>query len=259
MATLSDSLGLTTSTHDPVSLERFEQALASLFHSDGNALPAIERAIARDPAFAIGHCLRAGALILGAAEESAAPLAASVAAIESNTGANERERRHAAAARNWLDGNVTRAARLYGKLLRDYPRDRLALLVAHGLDFRLGQREMLRDRVAAILPDWDRRDREYGYVLGMHAFGLEETGDYDRALAAADRSLALVPDNAAAIHVVAHVLEMRGPPEEGIAWLRKRSRSGSAMPAFASISRGTLRSPVRCRRHADARSRPMTT
>ena len=55
----------------------------------------------------------------------------------------------------------------------------------------------------------------------MHAFGLEETGDYDRAMAAAQRSLELVPDNAAAIHVIAHVLEMKGPPEQGIAWLRK--------------------------------------
>jgi tetratricopeptide (TPR) repeat protein len=221
MATLPDSLGLITSTGDPVSLERFEQALASLFRSDGKALPAIERAIERDPAFAIGHCLRAGALVLGGADAPAAALAASVAAIECNAGANERERRHAAAARHWLDGDVTRAAGLYGALLRDYPRDRLALLVAHGLDFRLGRRDMLRDRIARVLPHWDTRDREYGYVLGMHAFGLEETGDYDRALAAAQRSLELVPDNAAAIHVIAHVLEMRGPPDKGIAWLRQ--------------------------------------
>ena len=35
---------------------------------------------------------------------------------------------------------------------------------------------------------------------------FEETGDYDGALAAAHRSPELVPDNAAAIHVIAHVL-----------------------------------------------------
>ena len=93
--------------------------------------------------------------------------------------------------------------------------------MAHGLDFRLGRRDMLRDRIAAVLPHWDARDAEYGYVLGMHAFGLEETGDYDRALATAHQSLELVPDNAAAIHVIAHVLEMRGPPDKGIAWLRR--------------------------------------
>ena len=220
MPILPDSVGLIASTGDPRSLEGFEQALASLFRADGNAMATIERALARDPAFAAGHCLRAAALVLSGADSSSSALAASVAAIEGNAGANERERRHAAAARSWLAGDVARAARLYGELLRDYPRDRLALLVAHALDFRLGQREMLRDRIAGILPHWDARDAEYGYLLGMHAFGLEETGGYDRALAAAHKSLELVPDNAAAIHVIAHVLEMRGPPDEGIAWLR---------------------------------------
>lgn len=218
MTPLPDSVGLVVSTDDPRSLEGFEQALASLFLTDGNATATIERALARDPAFAAGHCLRAAALVLSGTDASA--LAASVAAIERNAGANERERRHAAAARCWLAGDAARAALLYGELLRDYPRDRLALLVAHGLDFRLGQRDMLRDRIAGILPHWDARDAEYGYLVGMHAFGLEETGDYDGALAAARKSLELIPDNAAAIHVIAHVFEMRGPPDAGIAWLR---------------------------------------
>jgi tetratricopeptide (TPR) repeat protein len=220
MTTLPDSAGLITSTDDPLSLAGFEQALAGLFRSDGNALPVIERVIGRDPAFAAGHGLRAGALVLSGADSPAGALAASVAAIERNSAANERERRHAAAAHQWLDGDVVRAARLYGELLRDYPRDRLALLVAHGLDFRLGRHDMLRERIAGILPHWDTRDPEYGYLLGMHALGLEETGNYDGALTAAHRSLELVPDNAAAIHVIAHVIEMRGPPDKGIAWLR---------------------------------------
>ena len=91
---------------------------------------------------------------------------------------------------------------------------------------------MLRDRIAAVLPHWDASDPEYGYLLGMHAFGLEETGDYDRALATAHKSLELIPDNAAAIHVIAHVLEMRGPPDKGIAWLRETQPIWSANAGF---------------------------
>ena len=219
-----DSAGLMTSSTDAVSLDSYEQAIVSLFRADGRALPTIERALARDPAFTAGHCLRAGALVLGGSNTAAATLAASIAAIERNAEANERERRHAAAARRWLGGDVAGAARLYDEILRDYPRDRLALLVAHGLDFRLGQRQMLRDRIAGILPHCNAGDAEYGYALGMYAFGLEETGDYDRALTTAQRSLELVPDNVSAIHVIAHVLEMRGPPEKGIAWLRSTQR-----------------------------------
>ena len=220
MAILPAAAALATSPADAFALEFFERALASLFRADGGALATIEHALERDPEFAAGHCLRAAALILAGADGSTAALAASIAAVERNPAANARERRHAAAARCWLGGGVACASRLYGQLLRDDPRDRLALLVAHSLAFRLGQREMLRDRVKAVLPHWSASDREYGYVLGMCAFGLEETGDYDRALVMAQESLALVPDNAAAIHVIAHVLEMRGPPENGIAWLR---------------------------------------
>jgi tetratricopeptide (TPR) repeat protein len=232
MGTLRDSAGLTTSTNDRLSLEQFEQALACLFRSDGHALPIIERAIARDPGFAIGHCLRAGALVMGGADANTAPLLGSVSAIEGNASANERERRHAAAASHWNDGDMVGAGRLYGELLRDYPRDRLALLVAHSLDFRLGRHDLLRDRVARVLPHWEPAAPEYGYILAMHAFGLEETGDYDRALEAAHLSLERVPDNAAAIHVIAHVYEMRGPPDGGIAWLRQTQPIWAANAGF---------------------------
>src|SRR5512144_168447 len=108
MTPLPDALGLVTSTDDARSLECFERALASWFRSDGNTIPTIETAIARDPAFVAGHCLRAGALILNGADSAAAALAASVAAIERHAAANERERRHAAAARHWLGGNAVR-------------------------------------------------------------------------------------------------------------------------------------------------------
>ena len=40
---------------------------------------------------------------------------------------------------------------------------------------------MLRDRVAQVLPHWNADVPGYGYVLGMYAFGLEETNLYDRA------------------------------------------------------------------------------
>jgi hypothetical protein len=48
--------------------------------------------------------------VLSDADTSAAALTASVAAIERNSGANERERRHAAAPRHWLDGDIAQAA-----------------------------------------------------------------------------------------------------------------------------------------------------
>ena len=67
----------------------------------------------------------------------------------------------------------------------------------------------------------------------MYAFGLEETGDHASAEKIARRSLALVPDNAAAVHVVAHVLEMQGRAQEGVAWLESTRSIWSRNAGFA--------------------------
>jgi len=128
-------------------------------------------------------------------------------------------RRHAAAARAWLDGDQTLAAERYGAILIDWPRDILALAAVHALDFRLGQRRMLRDRVAQVMPEWDETVPSYASVLAMYAFGLEENGQYRRAEEMARRALALDPRHPGAIHVIAHVMEMQGRAREGLEFL----------------------------------------
>ena len=50
----------------------------------------------------------------------------------------ERERMHLDAARAWLSRDFTGAAKLYGDICAEYPRDLLALQIAHLFDFFLG-------------------------------------------------------------------------------------------------------------------------
>jgi hypothetical protein len=117
MSTATDSAGLTASTGDRISMEQFERALSGLFRSDGTALSGVQAALARDPSFLLGHCLRAGTLVLAGADTHPAGLTVSLSAIECSPRANDRERRHARAARCWLDGDAAGAARLYGEVL----------------------------------------------------------------------------------------------------------------------------------------------
>jgi hypothetical protein len=79
---------------------------------------------------------------------------------------------------------------------------------------------MLRDRIARALPAWDVGVPGYHSVLGMHAFGLEETGAYGRAEAAGRRGVELEPRDGWSQHAVAHVLEMQSRQADGIAWMR---------------------------------------
>jgi len=164
-------------------------------------------------------------------------LATSAAEIEAaahhGAAANARERGHIAACRAWLDGDWRRAVRSWGDVLLDHPRDTLALQLAHIGDFFLGQSQMLRDRVARVLPYWRESTPGFGYVLGMHAFGLEETGDYARAEQAGRQALELNARDPWAVHAVAHVMEMQGRLADGIAWLESRAPDWSPDNGFA--------------------------
>ena len=212
----------------------YERALASLHASRGDALAGIEEVLSSAPDFVAGHCLRAAALILAGDVLDRHRLAGSVRTIEQQWDrATDRERRHAMAARAALEGDERLALERYGDLLIAHPADSLAMLVAHALDFRLGQREMLRDRVAQVLPYWNESMPNFGYILGMYAFGLEETGDYAQAEEFARRALELEPDHAGATHVIAHVLEMQGRNREGIAWLESTRHIWQNNPGFA--------------------------
>jgi len=60
MKSRPDSAGLLTSTEDERSLEAFEQALASLFRTDGRALATIERALAHERTLGLHRRRRSG-------------------------------------------------------------------------------------------------------------------------------------------------------------------------------------------------------
>jgi tetratricopeptide (TPR) repeat protein len=225
---LKDCRGLEVSSSNQASLERFEQAVELTASYFVDPLALINTALEREPSFAMGHCLRA-ALGVMSSERGALPMVReSVAAVEARgSGANDRERAHAAAARSWMEGDLAGAVRRYGDIIVDFPRDLLALQVAHVGDFFLGQSAFLRDRVAQVLPAWDGSVPGYGYVLGMHAFGLEETGLYDRAEDTGRKALELNRRDPWAVHAVAHVMEMQGRIRDGIEFLGSRTADWS--------------------------------
>jgi tetratricopeptide (TPR) repeat protein len=201
---------------------RRDRALALLLTHRGDPLAEVNRVLAEDPHCVSGHCLRAAAIVGADASVARPLLTASLAAIEAACpDADHPARRHADAARAWLDGDSTLAAERYGSIVIDRPQDVLALTTAHALDFRLGRRRMLQDRLAQALPAWNPAMPGYASVLAMYAFGLEENGHYRQAEELARRALAIDPGHPGAIHVIAHVMEMEGRAREGLAFLDK--------------------------------------
>lgn len=232
--TLHDIRGLTVSTRSRAALDRYEAAVELLNGFYLDFIATIDEALAEDPGFVMGHCFRAG--VFAACNEAAVmpEVRRSLEAAEAlSAHANDRERAHMAAVRAWLEGDLERAAALYGRIVQEHPHDIVALQIGHQADFFLGESRMLRDRVAQVLPHWGEGVPGFGYVLGMHAFGLEQTNLYARAEETGRRALDLNRRDPWAIHAVAHVLEMQGRVEEGVDWLESRRAEWADGNAFS--------------------------
>ena len=209
------------------------RALTDMLANRGRPGEEIDRILDDHPRSIFAHCLRLAVIVRDDNRAAEAALAASIAAITlAGSAAGDRAHRHAAAATLWLEGD-TLALEGYAALAAEEPRDIIALAVAHALDFRLGDRPMLRDRVARALRHWTSATQGYAAVLAMYAFGLEENGDYRHAERLARRALALEPGLAPAIHVLAHVMEMEGRAHEGLALLAANEAAWADGSGFA--------------------------
>ncbi len=221
---LMDSRGLPVSTSSHAALEKYELAAGQTLGYFGNPLAALDEALAEDPDFAAAHMLRADLAVMSS-EQGALPLIQESVAAIARLGdrATARERAHVGAAEAWAQGRFERAAHRYGAIAIEHPRDLLAIQCAHVIDFNLGDSILLRDHVAQALPYWNDEVPGYGYLLGMYAFGLEETANFARAEDVGRHALSLNPRDPWAVHAVQHVFEMQGRIHDGIEWLNATS------------------------------------
>ena len=225
--TLLDQHGHRVSGANARSLDAFEQAQRELRCFIDDPVASVDRAIAESPDMPMAHVLKAWLHLLGT-EPAGRAVADECNRAAAALPADERERAHLAASQALAAGRLQEASMRLEDLSVRWPRDLLALQVGHQLDFFQGDSRMLRDRIARALPAWDHGIDGYHAVLGMHAFGLEETADYAQAELQGRRAVDLEPRDGWAWHAVAHVAEMRNAPRDGIAWLRPHRDTWSA-------------------------------
>ena len=220
----SDVRGVPVTASDRKLVDQLDEA-ATLFHGFfADPVAAVDRALERDPGFIMGLALKGG-IYATSSEKAAEPVLDEILARLKPlaASANARERGHICALESWRAGRFDAAIEDWGRILFEYPRDLIALQFAHLGDFMLAQSLTLRDRPARVLHAWDRKVPGYGFVLGMWAFGLEESGHYADAERAGREALDLNARDPWSVHAVAHVLEMQNRVDEGIAWLEGRA------------------------------------
>ena len=218
----------TTPDHRPVTganpraLERYDVAVEALLRLSDDVAEAWEATVADDPGFALGHIGRA---YLGCLSTEAAATADARRILDDlgqPSGLNDHERRHLDAVRAYAHGDLLGASERLSALSVAYPRDALALAVGHQLDFFCGDSVTLRDRIGRALMSWRPTEPNFGFLLGMHAFGLEECGLYPQAESTGLRALEHYARNVWALHAVVHTHEMQGRTEDGLRLLDDR-------------------------------------
>lgn len=182
--------------------------------------PLLKHALAADPDMVMAHCLKGYFFLLMASgplrDRVPKVLAAAEAGLEGGTA---REKTHVRALKHWLDGDTSGAAGAWEEILADHPRDVLALRLAHHAYFYMGAAGGMLSSVERVFDAWGEDLAGYGFVLGMRAFALEESGDYSAAEEAGRRAVDINADDPWAIHAVAHVMEMQGRYGEGVEWI----------------------------------------
>ena len=216
---MRDSLDLELTGAAPAALDHYERALHELQCFVGDPVASVDKAIAASPGFVMAHVLK-GYLFGLATEPAATAIAASAHAAALPLGGTAREKAHVAALGKLAQGRWHEASRLLEDITIADPRDALALQTGHQIDFFTGDARMLRDRIARALPAWSASMPGYHAMLGMHAFGLEEMGDYVRAERVGRSAVEIEPRDGWAQHAVAHVMEMQSRQQDGIAWMR---------------------------------------
>ncbi len=217
----------------PAARDHFDAGCDALAHYSGDPVGAFDAAIAEAPDCAMAHLARAWCFALATEPAAAEAARLAIAALEGRT-LDDRSSGHMAAITAALAGEWTLAARRIERHSLAFPRDLIALQAGHLIDFLRADARTLRDRIARALPHWQGVPGQ-SLLLGMHAFGLEEAGDYARAEAAGRDAVAADPRDCWAHHAVGHVMEMQGRPADGLAWIAGREAHWGAEENFFKV------------------------
>jgi tetratricopeptide (TPR) repeat protein len=205
----------------PESARAFDRAMADYYGLTGDPVGVLRSALARDPGFALGGVGIAALFMIGGFRGDHPEVMSALRAAEASIArSSQREQNHLAAAKAWARGEFSQAILGWERILADTPTDALALRLAQDAYFFLGRSTAIRDCAERVLPAWDRDNPLASFVLGLYAFGLEETGDLKRAEDFGREALARNPRDAWATHALAHVMETANRHEEGVAFLK---------------------------------------
>jgi tetratricopeptide (TPR) repeat protein len=211
---------------DKSQIDLWNRIIRGILSHGASTGPDLQKLLAERPDFALGHAIRGFACKLLARSEMEVVAAEALAAAKNCKAGTAREHGFVLALEDWIKGSPTRASARLQSLLDEAPQDALAMKLIQGIHFMMGRPTEMRASIEGVIGHWDNHAAK-GYILGCHAFTLEETGEYERAERTGKLGVEMAPDDAWGLHAVAHVYDMTARAELGLKWLEGREASWS--------------------------------
>ena len=213
---IQDRFGMTLSTSSAAAADTLEEGMDRLLSQNHGPELKFQEAIDLDEGFALAHGCLAYWYQQRAHPEDA--LTTIKVALELAPEATRRERQQIEAISHWIHRRGQDSIALIKEHLTEFPRDGVLLRLAHRLymlgcsgagspNFPLDYLAMLQGIETQCIDDWA--------FLAEYAFAHHETGQLDRAMELAQRSLDLNPTNSVACHSMTHVHFERGDASSG--------------------------------------------
>lgn len=196
--------------------------LVEAFLAHGRETPALLQAcLDEQPETPRPHAARALMLTLLARRELRGPAqeAAAQAVALATTPA---DRAFAGAASAAAHGAWWAAIDQLEAAITENPADTLAVKMSHALRFMLGDKAGMTRSIEHALRLLPHGHPHRGFLMGCHAFALEESGDYGRAETVGREAVTREARDAWGLHAVSHVHEMTGRTDDGIRWIEDR-------------------------------------
>ncbi|MDX2216194.1 MAG: tetratricopeptide repeat protein [Oculatellaceae cyanobacterium bins.114] len=211
-----DSQGLQITTDSTAASNAINRFIHQALVYGRDAETSILEAVAADPDCAIAHAYTAAYYL---SQESAVDRHRATFHLDSarhhSSSATQREQLYIQAIAAWATGHMTQAIALHTTLAEQFPQDLLSVQQGQYHYFYQGDKTGLLHIVETVLPE----NANNPYWLGMTAFALEQCHRLAEAEALGRQAIALERHNPWAHHAVAHVMEMQGRSQDGIAWM----------------------------------------
>jgi hypothetical protein len=197
---LRDIHGLPLTTASTAARDAYDRGAVGLLGWDRDALASFQEAVASDSGLAVAHAGEAICHFLD--ERFPEARAVATAARQAANGQTARERGHVEAVALLVEGKVVDADAAMREHLASVPRDLVVAQRLYYIWFWQGRFPEMLALTRTLAP----HHAGDSFVLGLHAFALEEAGRCDEAVQVAHAALLRNPRDAWAVHALAHAL-----------------------------------------------------